>query len=314
MSKVFHTSVMLNEVVDALRCRPDGTYVDATLGVGGHAGEILRRSHPNGRVIGFEWDEEAAQIARRRLKHFHDRVIIVQDNFKNIRAILQKLAIPQIDGVLLDLGVSSLQLDHAPRGFSFTQEGPLDMRMNRRSPLTAADLVQRWSKDELERLLKDVGEGRWSKRIALALKEGVKGGEVTTTTELAQKVSKAIPSRYHPRKIHPATKTFLALRIAVNEELDNLRLFFKEGIECLKPGARLCVISFHSLEDRITKEAFRQYAKGCICPPDVPVCCCGQKPQLKILTPKPISPDAEEVRLNPRPRSARLRVAERLAS
>ncbi len=305
---------MLNEVVDALRCRPDGTYVDATLGVGGHATEILSRSHPTGRVIGFEWDNEAAQIARRRLKHFRDRVIIVQDNFKNIRAILQKLAISQIDGVLLDLGISSLQLDHAPRGFSFMQEGPLDMRMNRRNPLTAADLVQRWSKDELERLLKDVGEGRWSRRIARALKEGVKGGEVTTTTELAQKVSRAIPSRHHPRKIHPATKTFLALRIAVNEELENLRLFFEEGIECLKPGARLCVISFHSLEDRITKGAFRQYAKGCICPSDIPVCCCGRKPQLKILTPKPISPGAEEVQLNPRSRSARLRVAERLAS
>ena len=303
---------MLRESLEYLDCQSNGVYVDGTLGAAGHSLEILRHSAPNGRLIGIDWDNEALEIAIDRLKEFQDRVSIVRDNFKNIGSILENLKIDEVDGILLDLGVSSIQLENKERGFSFTIEGPIDMRMDRSSALRALDLVNGLSPSELQKIIWKYGEERFAKRIATFITDNRKIRPITTTTQLADIVTAAVPSRFHPKRIHPATKTFQAIRIAVNDELTNLDIAVHESTHFLRRGGRFCIISFHSLEDRIVKQAFRSLAKGCTCPPDMPECNCQEEARVRILTKKPVSPSHEEKRINPRSRSAKLRAVEKL--
>jgi len=298
--------------MDYLDCRPNGIYVDGTLGGGGHSSEILKRSLPDGRLIGIDYDKEAISIATERLKAFHNRVILVNDNFKNLGGILKNLEVYEVDGILLDVGVSSIQLDDKDRGFSFRLEGPLDMRMDRGSALNAFDLVNSLPLPEIEQILWKYGEERFAKRIARHIGDYRKVRPITTTTELADIVTAAIPRRFHPKRIHPATKTFQAVRISVNNELTNLEIAIHDGINYLKKGGRFCVISFHSLEDRIVKQGFRLLERGCICPPNMPECNCQKESKVKVLTRKPILPSQEEKNRNPRSRTAKLRAAERI--
>ena len=303
---------MTEEVVAFLNCRPNGVYVDGTLGSGGHSLEVLRWSSPNGKLIGIDWDKDAIAIARNTLKNFKNRVTTVCDNFKNIGNILKDLAVDEVDGILLDLGVSSIQLEDKERGFSFRIKGPIDMRMDRGSVLKAFDLINGLSLTELEQILLKYGEERFAKRIAGSIVDQRRTRPITTTTQLANIVTTAIPSRFHPKRVHPATKTFQAIRIAVNDELKNLEIAIREGIDFLRKGGRFCIISFHSLEDRIVKQSFKSLAKACTCPPDMPECNCQKKSKIKVLTKRPILPSPEEVAKNPRSRSAKLRVAERI--
>lgn len=303
---------MVKEVIEYLNCQPNGVYVDGTLGSGGHSLEILKCSSPNGRLIGIDWDVEAISLASDRLKDFQDRVTIVCKNFKTLGSILKNLRVYKVDGILLDLGVSSTQLGDKDRGFSFRLEGPIDMRMDRGFVLKAFDLINSLSIPELEEILWKYGEERFAKKIARSIADYRKVQPITTTTQLADITSTAIPSRFHPKRIHPATRTFQAIRIAVNDELTNLEIALREGVDLLKEGGRFCVISFHSLEDRIVKQSFRSFARGCICPPDMPECNCQEESKIKVLTRKPILPSEEEISKNPRSRTARLRVAERL--
>lgn len=289
---------MVDEAVFYLNCRTGRIYIDATLGSGGHALRILKDNWFIGKLIGIDWDREAITIARERLKEYQEKTIIIQDNFANLREILKRVKIGGVDGILLDLGVSSQQLENAERGFSFMLEGPLDMRMDRSSGLTAFDLVNRSSLSDLEKIIRENGEERWAKRIARSIVFCRKKNRIRTTAELAQIITRAIPRGCLHKKIHPATRTFQALRIAVNDELSNLQRVLHDGIDLLNRGGRFCVISFHSLEDRIVKTAFRNWARG--------------EAKALILTPRPIAPGPEEIERNPRARSARLRVAERL--
>lgn len=285
-----HRPVMAREAVELLGVRPGGRYVDATLGTGGHALEILRASGPDGLVVGLDWDEEALRIARERLRPFGERVILRRANFADLPQVLEELGLGEVDGVLFDLGVSSLQLERPERGFSFQLEGPLDMRMDRRLPLRAADLVNRWPLARLERLLRELGGERWARRIARAIVRRRAVRPFESTRDLAETVRMAVPRCGH--RLHPATRTFQALRIAVNDELGNLRRALEGLPRALRPGGRACVISFHSLEDRLVKQAFRAG-------------------ELQAITPKPLRPSPEEVRRNPRARSARMRAAQR---
>ena len=303
---------MVKEVVECLNCRQDGIYIDGTLGSGGHSLGILERSSPNGRLIGIDCDEDAIRVAKNRLKRFQDRVTIIHDNFKNLRNIAKNLELYEIDGILLDLGLSSIQLDNEDRGFSFRLEGPIDMRMDKRSIPKAFDLVNSLSIRELEDILWNYGEERFGKKIARSIADYRERKPISTTVELADIVSAAIPSRFRPERIHPATKTFQAIRIAVNDEFRNLETAIQGGIDLLKKGGRFCIISFHSLEDRIVKQSFRTLERRCICPPDMPKCSCQKESKVKVLTKKPILPSENEVRENPRSRSAKLRVAERV--
>jgi 16S rRNA (cytosine1402-N4)-methyltransferase len=308
----FHKPVMVGEVVASLCCRAGTIYVDGTVGGGGHAAAILENTAPNGLLIGIDADGDAIREAGIRLAPFGDRKILVKGNFADMETILAGMNIRKVDGILLDLGVSSRQLDTADRGFSFTMDAPLDMRMDRNCRTSAADLIHTLSTDELERIIREYGEERMAGRIARAIAKGREHSPIRTTTDLAGVVVRALPRRRGPAKIHPATRTFQALRIAVNDELANLYRATVFGVERLKEGGRFSVISFHSLEDRIVKNAFRAGEKGCLCPPDLPVCACGRKPTLKVLTRKPMVPDKEEIRENPRARSAKLRTAERI--
>jgi 16S rRNA (cytosine1402-N4)-methyltransferase len=300
-----HIPVLVEEVVRLLRCEPGRTYVDATLGGGGHALEILRRTPPDGMVIGLDWDEEAIAEARRALIPFGERVKIFRENFIHLAEILDEMKVEQVDGILLDLGLSSFQLEKEERGFSFRGEGPLDMRMDHRLDRTAADLVNHLSVEELEETLFKYGEERWAKRIAKAIIRERCRGPIETTQELRKIVHHTIPRRFHSRKIDPATKTFQAFRIKVNDELENLKEILETGWTLLKKGGRLCVISFHSLEDRMVKETFRKLEKGGTdrLSPEV---------VMRVLTKKPIMPSKEEQKKNPRSRSAKLRCAERV--
>ena len=300
-----HIPVLVEEVMTLLRCEPGRTYVDATLGGGGHALEILRRTAPNGIVIGLDWDEEAVSEARKALMPFGERVKIFRENFIHLPELLREMKVEQVDGILLDLGLSSFQLEKEERGFSFRGEGPLDMRMDQRMDRTATDLVNHLSVEELEDTLLKYGEERWAKRIAKAVVRERARGPIETTQALRKIVHHTIPRRFHPRKIDPATKTFQAFRIKVNDELENLRKILETGWELLRKGGRICIISFHSLEDRMVKETFRKLeGRGTdgSCPEAV----------MRILTKKPIMPSEEERRRNPRSRSAKLRCAERL--
>lgn len=289
-----HLPVLLQEVVEYLKCQPDGIYVDGTVGSGGHAEAILERSSPTGKIIGLDWDEEAIQRAQKKLALFGRRVELREKNFKDLRRVLELLSIQAVDGILLDLGVSTEQLEDRERGFSFRWEGPLDMRMSRETKITAKDLLQRLSVSELSDILRQYGEERWANRIAKAIVRRRQIEPIHTTRELLQVIEKSLPRPSHRGRIHPATRTFQALRIAVNEELNNLQTFLDQCPDLLHPGGRLCIISFHSLEDRIVKDHFRRWAS------------------FRILTPKPLVPSSEEVFLNPRARSAKLRVAEKL--
>ncbi len=289
-----HVPVLVEEVMTFLRCEPGRTYVDATLGGGGHASEVLKRTAPDGVVIGMEWDEEALSQARNALMPFGDRVKIFRENFIHLPDFIRA---ESADGMLLDLGLSSIQVEKAERGFSFKAEGPLDMRMDQRRSHAAADLINRLSSEELEYTLSHYGEERWAKRIARAILQEREREPIRTTQTLRMIVHHAIPRRYHSRRIDPATRTFQAFRIRVNEELDNLGKILETGWKVLKRGGRMCIISFHSLEDRMVKETFRRLEK---------------QGDMRILTKKPVVPSEEEQRRNPRSRSAKLRCAERV--
>lgn len=289
-----HIPVLREEVVRYLELKGGGIYVDATIGLGGHAERILEYIGPEGRVIGFEWDDEAVEMAAGRLRRFGGRVEILQRSYAELATGLKEMGIAQIDGLLLDLGVSSLQLDRGERGFSFLKDAPLDMRMNSRLPETAADLVRRLSRDELADIIFNFGEERQARRIADFLVEERRKRKIERTTQLADIVYRAIPRRFHPKTKHVATRTFQALRIAVNREFDNLARILSDAPEFLKKGARMCVITFHSLEDRIVKQAF------------------STKPEFQQVTKRPLIPGEDEINRNPRARSAKLRVAERV--
>ena len=286
--------------------------VDGTVGGGGHAEAILENTAPDGILIGIDADADALGAAKKRLARFGERTILVKGNFADMETILAEEKIGKVDGILLDLGVSSHQLDTAERGFSFAQDAPLDMRMDRSNPKSASDLVNTLPWEELARIIRNYGEERMAGRIARAIVKERTNSPIRTTTDLAGVVVRAFPRGAEHQRIHPATRTFQALRIAVNDELSSLRKALADGMERLKPGGRFSVISFHSLEDRIVKNAFRAGEKGCTCPPDLPVCACGRKPRLKVVTRKPVTPGDEEISDNPRARSAKLRTAERI--
>jgi 16S rRNA (cytosine1402-N4)-methyltransferase len=303
---------MQREVVESLRCRPGGTYVDGTVGGGGHAGEILRHTAPGGLLIGIDVDDDALRESEERLRPFGHRKILVKGNFADIGAILESLNIREVDGILLDLGVSAHQLKTARRGFSFSLNAALDMRMDQSRGLSAYDIINTFPEKELERIIKDFGEEIRAERIAKMISMRRKTSPIKTTAELADVIFKALPSPFKTRKIHPATRSFQAIRIYVNNELLNLHNAVNRGVDVLRKSGRFSIISFHSLEDRIVKDGFRSWEKACICPPSLPVCACHRKAKLKILTRKPITPAASEIESNPQARSAKLRTAERI--
>ncbi|MBI5237181.1 MAG: 16S rRNA (cytosine(1402)-N(4))-methyltransferase RsmH [Deltaproteobacteria bacterium] len=305
-----HWSVMPAEVVEYLGCRAGGVYVDGTLGGGGHTLDMLRASAPDGKVIGIDLDEDAIKAAGRSLEEYKDRVTLVRGNFRDIKEILEGLGISVVDGVVFDLGVSSHQFDVPERGFSFRFDTRLDMRMDRRQKVSAYELVNDLDADELAKIFRDYGEEKEAKKIARAIDKARKTRPVATTGELARIVQEATPWRHGG--IHPATKVFQALRIAVNDELANLGEGLAGALASLKGGGRLVVISFQSLEDRIVKSTFRDKATGCICPPRIPVCVCGRTPAVRLLTRKALTPSEDEVKGNPRARSAKLRAIEKL--
>ncbi|HFD40221.1 MAG TPA: 16S rRNA (cytosine(1402)-N(4))-methyltransferase RsmH [Anaerolineae bacterium] len=301
-----HVPVLYEETLTGLQIRPGGVYVDATLGAAGHALGILRASAPDGRLLGLDADPEAVAFARQVLQPFGERLTLRTANFRRLAAVARSAGFDRVDGVLLDLGLSSRQLAAAERGFAFQREGPLDMRLDPRRGTTAADLVNDLPEADLADLIRRYGEERHARRIARAI---VAARPLTTTAELAQVVARAVGRR---GRIHPATRTFQALRIAVNDELGALAEALPQALDLLAGGGRLAVIAFHSLEDRLVKRFFRQESRDCLCPPEAPVCTCGHRARLRIVTRKPIRPAPEEMAHNPRSRSARLRIAERL--
>ncbi len=306
-----HPPVLLREAVDLLAPKAGGIYVDGTIGAAGHAREILRRSGPDGVLIGLDQDAEAIERSRNALSSFGKRAVLEQANYHDLPDVLARAGYDTVDGVLLDLGVSWFHLRSPERGFSFLLDGPLDMRMDRARPGTAADLVNTLPRAELAKIIREYGEESRAGAVARAIEKARAREPITSTAQLAGIVSSVFPP-YPPRRIHPATLTFQALRIAVNDELAVLREGLDRTIPLIRTGGRIAVISFHSLEDRIVKQAFVEAAKGCICPPKMPVCACGKKPVLKVLTRKPITASDEEIRRNPASRSAKLRVAEKL--
>ncbi len=305
-----HKPVLLEECLQALAIRPDGCYLDGTLGRAGHSLEILRRL-TTGRLVGIDRDMAAIGAAGERLADFQDRVTLVHGNFRDLGRILRETGTGPLDGMLFDLGVSSPQLDEARRGFSYMQDAPLDMRMDESEALSAADIVNTWSQEELRRVLYEYGEERYAPRIAQAIVRRRGDRPIETTGELVEVIRSAMPAAALREKQHPAKRSFQALRIAVNGELEALPPMLAAAADGLKPGGRLAVITFHSLEDRIVKQPLRELATGCTCPPRFPVCVCGKKPRLKLITRKPVTPGPEELAENPRARSAKLRVAER---
>lgn len=307
-----HVSILLQACLDGLRIRPDGTYIDATTGGAGHSLAIARQLQ-TGRLICLDRDAEALAYARQRLADFPQATIIKSD-FRALDDVLQRQGCAGADGILFDLGVSSPQLDHAERGFSYRQDAPLDMRMDQEQALTAFTVVNEWSKEELQHILFTYGEERYAPLIAAAIVRERQKKPISTTVELADIIRAAMPAKALREKQHPAKRSFQAIRIAVNDELNQLREAMDKAIACLSPGGRLAVITFHSLEDRIVKNAFRQAAQGCICPKDFPVCVCGKKPLVRLTPSKPILPTAEEIIVNPRARSAKLRVCEKLTT
>ncbi len=307
-----HKSVLLQECIDALNIRPDGIYLDGTLGGAGHSSQIARRLTVGGRLIGVDRDRTALAAAKERLAPYADRVTLVHSNFAEIDAILDSLGIPAVDGMLFDLGVSSPQLDDASRGFSYMADAPLDMRMDKDDALTAGEVVNTWPQGELRRILYDYGEERYAPQIAAAICRAREKAPVETTLELVDIIRSAMPAQALREKQHPAKRSFQAIRIAVNDELGAVSRMMQAAVGRLNPGGRLAVITFHSLEDRIVKSEMQQAARGCTCPPEFPVCVCGKKPLVKLVTRKPIVSGPAELEENPRARSAKLRVAEKL--
>lgn len=306
-----HRPVLLKEVLRILMPFPGGTYVDGTLGGGGHSAEILRTA-PGSRIIGIDRDERALEAAASRLKSFGDCTTVFHGNYAEMDQFVARSGIQEVDGVLLDLGVSSPQLDEGERGFSYRSDAPLDMRMDRSQPLTARDLANGLSEDELAGIIFDYGEERFARRIAARIAKERALAPIETTGRLAEIVRQAIPAPARRTGPHPSRRTFQALRIAVNDELGSLGRGLRSAVKILRPGGRLAVISFHSLEDRICKETFQELARKCQCPPGIPICVCASRPALRVLTKKPITAEEDELESNPRSRSAKLRAAERL--
>ncbi len=306
-----HRSVMLEPCMDALAIRPEGVYVDGTCGGGGHSYEIAKRLS-TGRLVGIDQDEAAIAAAGTRLAVYGERVTLVRNNFRHVADVLDSLGIDRINGILLDLGVSSYQLDTPERGFSYMADAPLDMRMDKRATRTAYDVINGYAESELRRILYDFGEERFAPRIASRIVEARAQKPIETTGELVSLIKSAIPAAAREGGHHPAKRSFQAIRIEVNTELDVIRPALEAAMERLAPGGRMAVITFHSLEDRIVKETFTAMAGGCTCPRGLPICVCGKKPSVKIISRKPILPDEAELADNPRSRSAKLRVAEKL--
>ena len=311
MTEFHHVSVLLDECLEGLNIKPDGTYVDGTLGGAGHSSQIVKRL-TTGHHIGIDRDPVALKAAGERLAPFGDKVTLVHSNFCEIKQVLEDLEIEGVDGILLDLGVSSPQLDDGSRGFSYMADAPLDMRMNSEDALSAYDVVNTWSQDELKRILYDYGEERYAPRIAAAICARRAEKPIETTLELVDVIRSAMPAQALREKQHPAKRSFQAIRIAVYDELGSVEKVMRDAIPCLNKGGRLAVITFHSLEDRIVKNAMADAAKGCTCPPNFPVCVCGKKPKVKLITRKPIVSGDEELERNPRARSAKLRICEKL--
>ncbi len=307
-----HRSVLLQECMDGLAIRPDGIYIDGTAGGAGHSSEIAKRLGANGRLIALDQDATAVAVATERLSVFGERARVVKSNFCELEAVCEELGITQIDGLLLDLGVSSYQLDTAERGFSYQADAPLDMRMDTSRPLTAKTVVNEYSEDQLRRILFEYGEERFSSRIASNIIRAREKAMIETTGELVDIIKRSIPASSKDGGHHPAKRSFQALRIEVNSELDVIAPAIKSAVRLLSSGGRIAIITFHSLEDRIVKRCFAELASGCTCPKDLPVCVCGKRPQIKQVSKKPILPSAEELEANPRSRSAKLRVAEKL--
>lgn len=306
-----HKSVLLDETIESLNIKPNGIYVDGTLGSGGHSYEIAKRLTDGGRLIGIDQDEDAIRAAKERLSEFADRVTIVRDNYCNMPKVLDELGISKVDGILLDIGVSSYQLDEAERGFTYKQDAPLDMRMDQRQEMTAKDIVNGYSEEDLYRIIRDYGEDKFAKNIAKHIVQARQIKPVETTFELDEIIKAAIPMKFRATGGHPAKKTFQAIRIELNRELEVLDESIDAMTDLLNDNGRLCIITFHSLEDRIVKTRFRKNENPCTCPPDFPVCVCGKKPKGKVITRKPIVPDEEELEENKRAKSSKLRVFER---
>lgn len=306
-----HRSVLLGETVDGLNIRPDGIYVDGTLGGGGHSYEVCRRLGNKGRIVGIDQDAAAVEAAGTRLKDFGEKVTIVRSNYCDMKSQLHRLGIDKVDGIILDLGVSSYQLDTAERGFSYREDAPLDMRMDTRQEMTARDIVNGYSEGELYRVIRDYGEDKFAKNIAKHIVIERQKAPIETTGRLTEIIRQAIPMKYQKKSGHPAKRTFQAIRIELNRELEVLRDSIDDMIDLLNPGGRLCIITFHSLEDRIVKSAFKKNENPCTCPPDFPVCVCGNVPKGRIVTKKPILPSEEEQENNSRSKSAKLRIFER---
>lgn len=311
MSEFKHYSVLLHETVEGLCIRPEGIYVDGTLGGGGHAHAVCMQLSGQGRLIGIDQDKDAIQAASQRLSDVQDRVTIVRSNYERIDEVLRDLGIPQVDGIYLDLGVSSYQLDTAERGFSYRSDAPLDMRMDDRNPVTAADIVNNYSESELFHMIRNYGEDRFAQNIAKHICRYRAEKRIETTLELSEIISGAIPARIRATGGHPAKRTFQAIRIELNRELDVLENSIDHMIDDLAEGGRLCIITFHSLEDRIVKNKFRTAEKPCICPPGLPACVCGRKSRGRVISRKPILPSPQELEENSRSKSAKLRIFEK---
>ncbi len=310
--ETLHSPVMIEEAVSYLRPRPGKTYVDATVGAGGHSDAILSSAGEGAKLIGIDADPDAVSIARRRLERFGDRVSIVNTNFARIEDAVASSGTEKVDGIIADLGISGMQISQSGRGFSFSADEPLDMRMDTSLKITAADIVNTAGGRELTGIIKKYGEERFASRVASAIVREREHNPLKTSRELARIVSSAIPARFHPPKTHPATRTFQALRIEVNNEIGNLETFMEKAPQILNTGARMVVISFHSLEDRVVKKSFNFMSLDCVCPPGLPRCGCGKERAVKVITRKPALPSAEEILRNPRARSSKIRVAERV--
>ncbi|MCI5524607.1 MAG: 16S rRNA (cytosine(1402)-N(4))-methyltransferase RsmH [Dorea sp.] len=306
-----HKSVLLKETIDGLKIKPDGIYVDGTLGGGGHASEVARRLSDKGSIRGIDQDAAAIEAAGIRLKDFGEKVTIVRSNYCDMKSQLGKLGIDKVDGIVLDLGVSSYQLDTAERGFSYREDAPLDMRMDRRQKMTARDIVNDYEERELYRVIRDYGEDKFAKNIAKHIVAARQKAPIETTGQLTEIIRASIPMKFQKKSGHPAKRTFQAIRIELNQELEVLKNSLDAMIDLLNPGGRLCIITFHSLEDRIVKSAFRKNENPCTCPSDFPVCVCGKISKGSIITRKPILPSKEEMEENSRAKSAKLRIFER---
>ena len=306
-----HKSVLLKETIDNLNVKPDGIYVDGTLGGAGHALEVCKLLSATGRLIGIDQDDAAIQAASERLRDYQDRTMIIRSNYCHMVPELKKRGINSVDGIVLDLGVSSYQLDHAERGFTYREDVPLDMRMDQRQTQTAEDIVNTYSESELYRIIRDYGEDKFAKNIAKHIVAARGKSPIETTGQLTEIIRASIPMKYQKKSGHPAKRTFQAIRIELNRELEVLKNSLDDMIEILNPGGRLCIITFHSLEDRIVKSAFKKNENPCTCPPDFPVCVCGNVSKGRVVTRKPILPSEEELEYNSRSKSAKLRIFER---